>query len=448
MFKNRFFLAAFAAFFVVPAWATDNDNLDTVSVGVCTGHAGKTIRVRKNGVLTLRYCPINDNDGAGSSGSSGLGMGVGGSSGTGSSGGGGGGSSGGGGGGSSGGGRKLHKVVSFGNDIWSHDVVAACNEFNNSVISSTTKNQQSHDVSVGLRGDRCYLKRSPWGKSEYTEVSSAISGERYIEGVLDDDCNDGKSSINTGSGSFSVVCTVKPSTSDSSDSGSSDSLGSDSSNSADGSSSDKDKNDDISERLKSMTESIGNKLDAVADKLSASLGDVSASFKDAADDIKHTLSTQLDSVNNLLASINDKLRGLEGVDGTADDGTGNNQDNGQDGASDGNNDGDKNGKDNDSQDGKCKYLPDFLCGDVGDVAKDADFAGIEIPQKQVDVGSWSEDVFLPKTGVCPEPVSVSVGGTTIEIPYHFLCRFAEYIRGVVLASFALIAGFIFIRGVN
>ncbi|MCP1773447.1 hypothetical protein J2T38_002301 [Neisseria perflava] len=110
--------------------------------------------------------------------------------------------------------------------------------------------------------------------------------------------------------------------------------------------------------------------------------------------------------------------------------------------------GEKTGEEAES-DGECKFLPDWMCGEMGS-ADDADFSGIKdaIPKKDAGNGYESENKGMSSSGSCPQPLSENIGGFNLEISFEPLCNFLDMIRGAVLALFAFAAAGIVLKAMD
>ncbi|MDO4227548.1 IgG-binding virulence factor TspB family protein [Neisseria sp.] len=93
----------------------------------------------------------------------------------------------------------------------------------------------------------------------------------------------------------------------------------------------------------------------------------------------------------------------------------------------------------------CELFPDILaCAKMGEVAEDEPF---KIPHITNET-AFSPDFFLPDTGTCPAPETVSIMGQQYSFTYEWLCRFAEMIRFIVIGIASISAAYIMFSGLR
>ncbi|RPD83062.1 hypothetical protein EGK74_13640, partial [Neisseria weixii] len=95
--------------------------------------------------------------------------------------------------------------------------------------------------------------------------------------------------------------------------------------------------------------------------------------------------------------------------------------------------------------GKCKYLPDWLCGDSVQPSE-VDWSSMSSAIKKHDSGIEYQKEDILSSGVCPKPLTASLSGLTLTLPFDFVCGFLEQIRAVVVAIFLLVSAFVIMKG--
>lgn len=98
-------------------------------------------------------------------------------------------------------------------------------------------------------------------------------------------------------------------------------------------------------------------------------------------------------------------------------------------------------KPDEEQKSECELSPDSAgCQELGDAPEPDAIPGVERPISAiVPQGGWGAD-----TAACPAPVTVSMQGQTIAIPFDLFCTYMGGIRFAVLAWAWISAAFIFV----
>ena len=84
-----------------------------------------------------------------------------------------------------------------------------------------------------------------------------------------------------------------------------------------------------------------------------------------------------------------------------------------------------------------------MCGDVGS----ADYSYPFLPTEQRSLDFSPADIFCT-TGVCPQPKTTGVFGTTVKIDYKPMCDVAQGVRFIVILSGMVCALYMVYGAVN